>query len=87
MRGSLASPQETEHQSRLAEVPKESRLHRWVAAILPQDHRPAPTANTVQVTGSFLHLLQCSLAEGSGHCAHMSGAEQRRHLRQPAADL
>ena len=71
MKGRLASLQEDpEQQSRLARVPRESRLHRWVAAILPQDHRPAPPANTLQVTGSFLRLLctRCTLTKGSGVC-------------------
>ena len=56
MRGHLAWSQPMEQQSRLAEVPKESRLHRWVAAILPQEHRPGPSANTVQVTGETMLL-------------------------------
>ena len=54
MRGRLAAPLEAARQAELEEVPRASRLHRWVSHVLPQEPRPAAPANTARVTGTPL---------------------------------
>ena len=52
MRGRLAAPLDAARQAELDEVPRQSRLHAWVAHVLPQDRRPAAHPNTTCVTGA-----------------------------------
>ena len=57
MRGTLAAPRDAARQAEYDEVPRESRLHRWVSRVLPQDPRPAAPANTTRVTGALARLV------------------------------